>query len=163
MSRPGKQDEHAHRPVRGSKAAQVTPSRPAVPAGGGCRCARGGLSVRQEPRTPGAPCPDEERLRQAGLLARGSVHSDRLLRTVWSQWHSGRIARRLQLQGQPGFYTPFPFDPLPGNLSQRDTYRGTTSAASPKCCQSLGSRLAHDCATGAREGLIGKSGRRETA
>src|SRR3546814_10217602 len=61
------------------------------------------------PRSPGTPCPVEERRRQAGLLARGSMLSGRLLETLSVQWRDGRKARRLQLQGQRGHFTRLPF------------------------------------------------------
>ena len=52
-----------------------------------------------------------DRVRQVSWLT-GQGCSGRLLRTEMSQWRNGRSARRLQLQGQPEFRTPFPFDPL---------------------------------------------------
>jgi len=73
-------------------------------------------------------------VRQVSWLT-GHRRFGRLLRTISSQWHSGRSARRLQLQGQPGFCTPFPFDPVSGNLSRHRTYRSARHAASAKFCK----------------------------
>jgi len=74
-----------------------------------------------------------DRVRQVSWLT-GQCRSGRLLRTEMSQWRNGRSARRLQLQGQPEFRTPFPFDPLSGNLSQLRTYRHAQDAASANAC-----------------------------
>lgn len=93
------------------------------------------LSLREEhPRSPGTPCPDEERLRQAGLLAHGSAPfrppSQDFVRPngMWP------IALRLQLQGQPEFQTPFPLNPFSGNLSRRGRYNALQHYASPDAC-----------------------------
>ena len=69
------------------------------------------MSLREElPRSAGTPCPDEERQRQAGLLAHGSAP----FRPPSQDWNSPNgkwpMAHRLQLQGQPGHYTQFPLN-----------------------------------------------------
>lgn len=116
------------------------------------------LSFREEhPRSAGTPCPDEERLRQAGLLARGSApfrppSQDR----TWSQWHVAD-GSPLTVAGAARVLHPVPFEspfgePVAGraDILQR-------SRAQEACLRNLARSHIEGVATGARKGLIGKS------
>lgn len=98
--------------------------------GDGCRCARVDLCCRRSPRTPGAPCPDEERPRQAGLLACGSAP---IRPPSQDRYPNGDLARWLtaySCRGSPGFAPEFPFDPRERNLSRRWAYCEAAGGAS---------------------------------
>ena len=103
-----------------------------------------------------------DRVRQVSWLA-GQCRTGRLLRTVKSQWRDGRSARRLQLQGQPGVRTPFPFDPLSRNLSRGGQISPVLSSRKRESLPNRAILLIRAAVTGARKGLIGKFGRRESA
>lgn len=149
--------ERPHTPGSGTKR---RPSHGTGRQGGGCRCARDDPVYRRALEHPVHPARmKNDRVRQVSWLA-GRCRSGRLLRTGESQWRNGRMARRLQLQGQPGFLTRFPFDPLRGNLSRRRNYRGDRMCASAIYLRSAASLRSRCNVTGARKGLIGKSGRR---
>ncbi len=149
--------ERPHTPGSGTKR---RPSHGTGRQGGGCRCARGDPAFCRALEHPVHPARmKNDCVRQVSWLA-GQGRSGRLLRTFQSQWRVGRMARRLQLQGQPGVLTRFPFDPLWGNLSRRGNYRAVCRCASAICLRSSASSLSRGGVSGAREGLIGKSGRR---
>ena len=90
------------------------------------------MSLREElPRSAGTPCPDEERQRQAGLLAHGSAPFRPPSQGCNSPNGMWSVAHRLQLQGQPGHYTQFPLNPLAGNLSLSAGYSALQHFATP--------------------------------
>ena len=61
------------------------------------------------PTHPGRPMDDSDG--QVSWLAGQCLGLRRLLRIVETPMAYGAKARRSQLQGQPGYRTPFPFDP----------------------------------------------------
>jgi len=63
-------------------------------------------------------------------------------------------------RGSPGLAPEFPFDPLAGNLSQPGKYRAVMPFASAICLQADLPWPIRGAVTGARKGLIGKSGQR---
>lgn len=125
------------------------------------------MSLREErPRSAGTPCPDEERLRQAGLLACGSTPFRPPSRDIWSQWHVAD-GSPLTVAGAAAVLNRVPFqspcgEPVAGRWITRQA-----GAIKPQNLQGKRDQwLARHSGpayrarvTGARKGLIGKSGR----